>query len=374
MAGEQVTTIDIPGVGPVDFPSSMPEAEMTAAAKRLHDEHAYTPDPTMQSATARAMARASGAILPPRKVTDELGNEVGGMADGPAKRFIGNVVNNPIAEGAAHPSTVGDLSSLLLPSGFGGAMRGAKDTASAVGEGLSRIQLHPSALMDIKLNQPLKFMKDLVSIGPKANPALPLAQDLGPSAQVLHGAEQFREPYQVPAERVPQSTGATTAPPTGPPTLEELKAAGVGQGSLRAMQAQGMITPVASHPPSVPEIAPVASHPLIGPRVDVGAEVVGRQAGMSKQAVREATGPILGEARGEASHVLPEQPLQRIIDTMKALPKEGDARTAYVAAAKDPKTMAQLENLRRTLKHLGLGTAAAVGSRQMLLGQLDAGE
>src|SRR5688572_3907807 len=45
--------IDIPGVGPVAFPDSMSQAEITAAAKRLHDQ------------TAATLKRASEGMLPP---------------------------------------------------------------------------------------------------------------------------------------------------------------------------------------------------------------------------------------------------------------------------------------------------------------------
>lgn len=111
------------------------------------------------------------------------------------------------------------------------------------------------------------------------------------------------------------------------------------------------------------------STPMRGPRVQVGAEVVGRQQGLPKEAVRQQTGPILGEAPGEASPVLPKQPLGRIIDTLKAMPPE--EREAYVAKATSGKAQWQIETLRRTLEHLGLlvPVAAAVPSVRDLVMQ-----
>ncbi len=157
-------------------------------------EDPYTPDPTMQDFTARAIARHSGALLPPQKQTDERGNEIGGMAPGLAKNFITNVVNNPIAQGAAHPSTLGDIATFFLPraADVGGAIRGAKDVGSSLAEMASKVTLHPSALLDFKLNQPLEFLKHAVSIDAPPNPALPVAQDLGPT--ILRGAEQYARP------------------------------------------------------------------------------------------------------------------------------------------------------------------------------------
>lgn len=103
-----------------------------------------------------------------------------------------------------------------------------------------------------------------------------------------------------------------------------------------------------------------AVSPLRGPRLEIGAERVGKGAGMTKEEVRLATGPRLDEALGEASPILPDMPLQKIIDTMKALPKTGGAREAYVARATSGKTKWQVENIRRTLEHLGLLAPVAV--------------
>jgi hypothetical protein len=103
--------------------------------------------------------------------------------------------------------------------------------------------------------------------------------------------------------------------------------------------------------------------PLKAPRIQVGAQRVGKQAGLTKEEVRRQTGPILGEAVGEASPILPQEPLKKIIDTMRALPKTGGAREAYVARATSGKAQWQIENIRRTLEHLGLlAPVAAVGA------------
>lgn len=100
------------------------------------------------------------------------------------------------------------------------------------------------------------------------------------------------------------------------------------------------------------------------PRVQVGAEKVGRGAGMTKEEVRQEVGPLFGETHGEASPILPQEPLKRIIDTMKAMPP--GEREAYVAKATAGKTRGQIENIRRTLEHLGLLVAAPVAGGAML--------
>lgn len=95
-----------------------------------------------------------------------------------------------------------------------------------------------------------------------------------------------------------------------------------------------------------------APNALQGPRIAVGAQNVARATGMTKEAVRRAAGPVLGEAVGEASPILPKQALQGIIDKMKSIPPA--EREAYVARATSGKTQWQVENIRRTLEHLGL--------------------
>jgi len=90
------------------------------------------------------------------------------------------------------------------------------------------------------------------------------------------------------------------------------------------------------------------------PRVQIGAEAVGRQQGLTKEAVRQQTGPILNEAPGEASPVFPQKPFERMHDTLKGLPKGSAEREAYVRAAADPKTAGLLETIRRTLERNGL--------------------
>lgn len=95
-----------------------------------------------------------------------------------------------------------------------------------------------------------------------------------------------------------------------------------------------------------------ASTALQEARKQAGAQVVARAAGVTKEAIRREAGPVLGEAVGEASPILPKQALQKIIDTMKAMPMA--EREAYVARATSGKAQWQIENIRRTLEHLGL--------------------
>lgn len=152
-------------------------------------------------------------------------------------------------------------------------------------------------------------------------------------------------------------TTAQPAPQTAP-TQTATEAASVAPESVAA--SEGAALPESWKP--FTSVKPEAS--MRQPRVQIGAERVGRTAGLTKEEVRQQTGPIMGETLGEASPILPQEPLKRIIDTMKAMPP--NEREAYVARATAGKTRGQVENIRRTLEHLGLLVAAPVAGGAML--------
>ena len=91
--------------------------------------------------------------------------------------------------------------------------------------------------------------------------------------------------------------------------------------------------------------------PLRPQRVQIGAEKTGRPLGLTKEEVRRQTGPVLGEALGEASPILPRQAHAAIVEKIKTLPR-GPERDAYVALA-NAKARPQVENIRRTMEQLG---------------------
>lgn len=99
--------------------------------------------------------------------------------------------------------------------------------------------------------------------------------------------------------------------------------------------------------------------PLKAPRIEVGAERVGKAAGMSKEEVRVLTGPVVGEAVGAASPVFPQKAFDSIYTKLRAMPRGGPERKAYAAAAGGEKAMSQVETIRRTLEASGLVVPAA---------------
>jgi hypothetical protein len=168
------------------------------------------------------------------------------------------------------------------------------------------------------------------------------------------------EPPAVPAPAV--EPPAPSAPTLSAADRAQLVRQGYSPETIARLEAQ--MQPAVSHQPTVgrlqraPEPAPES--PMQQPRVDIGAEKVGRAEGLSKEQVRQQTAPILGEEQGSASPILPEKALGRIVDALKQLPKGGPEREAYVQAATSGKAQWQIENIRRTLEHLGLIGAGAV--------------
>lgn len=232
-----------------------------------------------------------------------------------------------------------------------------------------------------------------------------------PPWEVPTGSAAAAEPSPAAAQATPsriQTPPRGTQGQAGVASYEDLKAAAargeISPNVLKTYEQRYGLQPVASHLPMVAPEAPSARisrfveqqqgsqelesllndihggeenvpyvpnggtqpHPLLQPRVDIGAEKVGRAAGLSKEAVREQTGPILGETPGHASPILPQKVLGRIIDDMRQIPP-GPEREAYVARATSGKAQWQVENLRRTLEHLGLLVPIGLSVRNELL-------
>lgn len=301
----------------------------------------------------------------------------------------GELVNDPSfvdrlnqqMRGAAHPQSVGDMLPLLIP-----------DTAAAIASGARMLRANLTGALDgaTVLNAPRKIIgrlvdrfKDPLTAGERSFNDAPLYKQMeslptqadGPLAGPVRSAEP---PYTAP-------------PPPSDPNLAQLEkdvAAGrqpasVLEGYKRA-QARGVL-----RVRTEPQIQPMASHaqtpapmPSHGPdpmqaaidakRYEIGSEAMGRefQTGPGKtgsqamQDVRDLSTAKPSAAAGDASPVLPTKPFNRVFDTLKQMAP--DARPDYVGAAKDPKTYAQLETIRRSLERLGLSIGSIAGVREAL--------
>lgn len=257
---------------------------------------------------------------------------------------------------------VGVLDAILRGDWHGGAIAAAPSIVQGAGKVIQRTgQAMEAAPLD----------EAMIKLG--RGTAAPAAQTAQATATVAPEMAQSSTgflrtgPTPTPATAPSWSQWKVEAPPQAPPVAaaaEASMAAGLSQAERELLAKQGINVarveealqaqaskPVASHTPTA---QPVTASPLQQPRIEVGAERVGRSAGMTKEEVRKATGPILGEAPGEASPVLPDKPFAAMLDKLHSLPKEGPARDAFVQAAKDPKTRAQLYNQLRQLRHFGM--------------------
>lgn len=142
---------------------------------------------------------------------------------------------------------------------------------------------------------------------------------------------------------------------------------------LQPMQSQG-------RPPITvsPESAMQPDTPLQQPRVQIGAEKVGRQNGLTTQQVRDTTGPIRGEAPGEAAG-MPVQPKDRIVQKLIDMGPKGQGlpeaeREAYAAKGTSEKTRLQVQAYLDALRKVGFVGVGAAGARQALLSQLGDGK
>lgn len=113
---QDIQTVDIPGVGPIDFPTSMSDADISKAAKRLHDEAAF-------KSGGGSVGLASEAAATNKE------------PETPDTSFLHTLSQNPGLQGAAHPQGVGDLLSLAIPSGAVEALRPVSRVAGAAAEG-----------------------------------------------------------------------------------------------------------------------------------------------------------------------------------------------------------------------------------------------
>lgn len=269
---------------------------------------------------AGGFAEAVGAPKGTRAVLRTGGALAGGVIGGVKGAKVANAVRGAIAPAAAEAVVAREVPSVSTLQDVGKAAR-----AEALAAGVSEQEAHEAAKAAIT-----------TAIRGGAPPAT-----RGATALAVDVAEA---PAVLPAGKRAMATnlGGKAKPGPAPTAPEDLEA------TLKAS-----LNKIANAPP------------LKGPRIEVGAQKVGREVGMTKEEVRKATGPVLDEALGEASPILPKKALYSIIDTMKKIPPA--EREAYVAKATSGKAKWQIENIRRTLEHLGLllpvGVAAGVASQ-----------
>jgi hypothetical protein len=287
------------------------------------------------------------------------------------------VMSTPLAR----PTGIDAVDGFLSPAGLamtaigaGSALHGNPTAQKAIGRTLR-------AVGDFEVTKPLKILGKIGEhVENRAANAIE-AQGSPNATSTSHWLPERPAPVE------PQAAPADLSQPVRPgqmsqaEILERVRAVKANGGLPAGTQAQmpqvrGVLrmghtvepTAATAPPPqaAIPEAwkpfaEPQAAepHPMQGPRIKVGAEEVGRATGKTKQAVRDQTGPLYGEAPGEASPIAPTDPLDRMHDKMLEMGHGNPARKAYVEAAGDPKTRTALAALRYTMERNGLVVAGA---------------
>jgi len=323
---------------------------------------------------------AGGLVMAPVATgTALLGGLVGSAVGGEAGKWVGHHL--PVVGGETAGKVLGTVGGLA-----GGLVGGVKapqiggrkllDFATGSRGGLLKALLGSgeaqatTAAREAAAAEAVTLRNELLKTRTKA-----LEQKMGESLRKLAIAEAKearlakKAGLTIPEFRAATTAATPTAAPTAPILPEGQRAMPTNLGGVAKPG------PTPTPPEDLEQVlrqsieaakaakAAKAVSPLQAPRIQVGAQRVGRDVGLTKEEVRRQAGPVLDEVLGEASPILPQEPLKNIIDTMKALPKTGGAREAYVARATSGKAKWQVENIRRTLEHLGLLLPVGVAAR-----------
>lgn len=195
---------------------------------------------------------------------------------------------------------------------------------------------------NVDITKPLKMMGKAGEWLERSSIEAPAAAEAptGPHMDLSQPIQAGRLTPQQIGERIAAVKGAGGLPPMEPSAPKPMLG-----GRLR-------MAPTANPPITVsPE------SPMQAPRAEVGAEVVGRQNGMSTQQVRDTTGPIRGEAPGTAAG-MPSNPKDRIVQKLIDMGPKGQGlpeaeREAYAARGTSDKTRIQVQAYLDALRKVG---------------------
>lgn len=168
------------------------------------------------------------------------------------------------------------------------------------------------------------------------------------------------------------SAAVDVAPEVAVPALEPITTRN-GEKFPPAIEAKiraklGELSPVGQARPPIQVTPESAMQP---DRVDLGAEKVGRANGMTTQQVREATGPIRGEAQGQAAG-MPVKPMDRIVQKLIDMGPKGQGlpeadREAYAARGTSDKTRVQVQAYLDALRKVGFAVPGALSMRDLMV-------
>lgn len=392
----------------------MDDAALEKSVLAKHPEYQDLATPQPQAGTTPVSASEPGTYWGgfKKSLIDQATHAATGSTDAnglPVVHAASPEVEKFATTPIARPTGIDKVDAFLSPASLAMmAVGGAKALKAPAIEAATSPAVHGTVgrnlrmVSDFDLRKPFKSTLGLASDALEASAARGVPQAVQDAKMgVTRGADMYEMPRaQTVVDRPPRASqtigeGGTGAPESAPAATglspadraSLVKQGMTPEGIAKLEQQMGAATPPTaavpsqitgtlrvapkdpaaplSHPPlqvdqaSLPadwktSVPDKVGHALDPARVDIGAEQAGRAAGMTKQQVRDVATPILDSAPGEASPILPEAALKRMVDSLKALPPGGPEREAYVARATSGKTQWQVENIRRTLEHLGL--------------------
>lgn len=247
-----------------------------------------------------------------------------------------------------------------------GALANSPDLRRTVGKGMQFVGEY------VDLRKPLKFVKkagQLLENSAADAPPEPPQAPTGPHMDLSQPIRPSTLTQQQIMERIQavKAAGGTTVPDAAPK--------GPLGGRLRpiTVSPDSPMQPPSNAPPELRQAELTAQlggrGPLDQPRVQIGAEAVGRQNGLTTQQVRDTTGPIRGEAPGTAAG-MPSKPMDRIVQKLIDMGPKGQnmpesAREAYAAAGTSDKTRVQVQAYLDALRKVGFAAPFAAGPALM---------
>lgn len=330
------------------------------------------------------------------------------------------------SQSLAHPQTAGDIAGLLIPSGgaevigrtlapvgraiskYGGAAAKLAGTAATALIPHGMVAPAKAAMSVLGELNPSEWNSPFTVAGREGRAAaaarafndLPLAEQMRkfPTTSTAQGTLRTGTPMRAPGNEVaPVPPPAPTGPhmdlsrPIQPGSLTQQqileRARAVQQAGGTSIPPSAPMGPIGGRlqmmpterPPMTvaPESPMQPPSPMQQPRVQVGAEVVGRQNGLTTQQVRDTTGPIRGEAQGAAAG-MPNGPMDRIVQKLIDMGPKGQglpetARESYAAAATSDKARLQVQaylDALRKVGFVGAGAASADAIRQAVMKRL----
>lgn len=279
--------VNVPGIGPVNFPEGMAEDQIKAAAAKLYTQaqQGQIPWTDRPAPIPTSLAANSGPRPPGGYTMQEKGADPG---------VISKMVN---------PSPVQKLLQDLLPLGAAAgesptvrnAVSGATSAATdaAAGPAKTGLGFAGKVLSNYDITKPAKPIGDLMQwlASSKPTPTGPPPRLAGKAPTVTDAINSSLQDLM--GQGAPVRT--TSAPPQAQTALGKPGVTGSQYDALQGTGAKPYAAPRASTPPAAPKVAPTSSSvagsadDLAADRLLKGSQRLGKELGVSRETIKNNT-------------------------------------------------------------------------------------